>query len=181
VSNNNQSFESRDGRLVIATAASMAMNLRMGQASVFVSGLRSELELNHSSNHAASSLTHPRRVELDDTVDKAKLWLALTTAESALCMGTSRTPLSKRSRHDLELVDLHILQGPTGDLRLGLLAQIFELMEEATQTQTVTNDTFEPWFRRIRATMGRFDELYRSVQALAGKFASSSYSNSHSN
>lgn len=139
----------------------MAMNLRMGQASVFVSGLRQD----ESSRRASGA----KQAEIDDAADKAKLWLEITTVESALCMGTSRSPLSRRSEHDLELLDVKgNLSSINSDMRLGLMAQIYQLMEEATATQSVTGETFEPWFRMIRATMGKFDEIYRSVAALAG-------------
>lgn len=64
----------RDGRLLVASAVSMAMNLRLSQAIEYVAGLKEEIRKEE---------TNPDDVagELEDGVEKARLWLSLMNVE----------------------------------------------------------------------------------------------------
>ncbi|KAJ7628472.1 hypothetical protein FB45DRAFT_748384 [Roridomyces roridus] len=119
--------EGRDGRLLIASAVSMAMNLRLNQASEKVFAMRKANE---------------DPVVLEEMLENARLWIALTNTESVLCAGTGRIPLSKRSPEDLRLIefpedfdDVHF-----GDVRLTLTAESFDLLEKAL-THHITDES----------------------------------------
>jgi hypothetical protein len=82
----------RDGRLLIASGVSMAMNLRLSQAVEYVSGLRSDMK-------KGKGVSDPITSDLEDAMEKARLvcriiylsltfynnylqWLCLMNAES---------------------------------------------------------------------------------------------------
>lgn len=63
--------EGRDGRLLIASAVSMAMNLRLNQASLKANNLQKRGRLSVEDTEA-----------LEEMVENARLWIALTNTES---------------------------------------------------------------------------------------------------
>lgn len=61
----------KDGRLLAATAVSLAMNLRMSQAGQYASRLKEEAKRDKS-----------KEKEVDDVTDMARLWVSTTIVES---------------------------------------------------------------------------------------------------
>ncbi|TFK43858.1 hypothetical protein BDQ12DRAFT_198358 [Crucibulum laeve] len=112
--------DTRDPRLLVASAVSMGMNLRLSQASTQVKILRDEGTLGGMS-----------QARLVDCTEKARLWILLSTVESLLCVGTERAPLSRRSEIDYQGIDLASYSTPESAraMRLGLVAKLLDTTE----------------------------------------------------
>lgn len=73
----------------------------------------------------------------------------LIRSSTRLCVGTGRVPLSRRSAQDLELVEYpkHFdVPVNYGDLRLGLTASNFDLVEEGVQKRLQTGTDVDDWY-----------------------------------
>ncbi|KAF8186901.1 hypothetical protein K438DRAFT_1835240 [Mycena galopus ATCC 62051] len=108
----------RDGRVLLASAISMAMNLRLNQASAMAEALK-------AARRNEGCYMPEEDAGLNQMLEHARLWIAITNAESMLCIGTGRTPLSRRSAEDKKLVEFpKSFVGLTDyrDLRLGLVS-----------------------------------------------------------
>ncbi|KAJ7253046.1 hypothetical protein B0H12DRAFT_602239 [Mycena haematopus] len=152
--------EGRDGRVLIASAVSMAMNLRLNQASSKANNLK---KLN------GGRLSAEDTEALEEMVENARLWIALTNTESMLCVGTGRVPLSRRSPEDLQLI-----QFPTvfdelvnyGDLRLGLTASNFGLVEEGVGHRLQVGTDVEAWYDEIMIILEKMKRMKRLLAPL---------------
>ncbi|KAJ7056991.1 hypothetical protein C8F01DRAFT_1152987 [Mycena amicta] len=153
--------EARDGRLLIASAVSMAMNLRLNQASLKESSLR---------KRNGGVLNADDQKILAETVEKARLWIALTNTESMLCLGTGRIPLSRRSAEDLQRVqfprnfDENVVN--YGDLRLGLVASAFDLVEEGANNRLQTGMNVDEWYDQIMIILEKLKRVKRLMAPL---------------
>ncbi|KAJ7142512.1 hypothetical protein C8R44DRAFT_846504, partial [Mycena epipterygia] len=76
-----------DAQSFISAGVRMAISLRLDHASA----LLVDMHRRASSNEV---------VNVYEVAERARLWVALTNAESMLCMGTGRTPLSRRTLSD---------------------------------------------------------------------------------
>ncbi|KAJ7772648.1 hypothetical protein DFH07DRAFT_733706 [Mycena maculata] len=110
--------EARDGRLLIVSAVSMAMNLHLQDDSSRATALRADMD----------KLSPARRSELYDSTERWRLWMYLSISESMLCMGTGRTPVSHISQLDNDITNTIALPKLScfyfRDIRLGLSAKI---------------------------------------------------------
>ncbi|KAF7292975.1 hypothetical protein MIND_01196700 [Mycena indigotica] len=149
--------EGRDGRLLVASAVSMAMNLRLNQASLKASSLRKRI------------LNPDEQRKLVEAVDNARLWIALTNTESMLCLGTGRIPLSRRSPEDL-----HEVQFPKAfhhdtnynDLRLGLVASAFDLLEDGANNRLQAGMDVDEWYDQITVILEKMKRVKRLMGPL---------------
>ncbi|KAJ7507192.1 hypothetical protein B0H11DRAFT_1970649 [Mycena galericulata] len=152
--------EGRDGRLLIASAVSMAMNLRLNQASSKALALR---KLN------GGRLSLEDTEALEETLENARLWIALTNTESMLCLGTGRVSLSRRSPEDLELIVFPERFDDSvdyGDLRLNLTAQAFSLLEEGVGSRLTVGVDVDSWYDRIMIVLEKMKRAKRLLVPL---------------
>ena len=63
----------RDGRLLVASAVSMAMNLRLSQAIEYVASLKEEIKKEHGEDGRDVEMPEEVRRDLEDGVEKARL------------------------------------------------------------------------------------------------------------
>ncbi|KAJ7337372.1 hypothetical protein DFH08DRAFT_748674 [Mycena albidolilacea] len=150
--------EGRDGRLLIASAVSMAMNLRLNQASLKANTLKKRGRLSVEDTEA-----------LEEMVENARLWIALTNTESLLCTGTGRVPLSRRSPEDLALVEYpkeFDQQVNYGDLRLGLTASHFDLVEEGVSNRLLPGKDVDGWYDGIMIVLEKMKRVKRLMMPL---------------
>ncbi|KAJ7682058.1 hypothetical protein DFH06DRAFT_286369 [Mycena polygramma] len=111
-----------DARSLISTAVRMALNLRLNHASATANDMRKR-EVNPIASNIA------------ETSERARLWIALTNAESLLCLGTRCARSSRRSTEDIRFVEfprVFTARPDLQNLRLGLTARQFDLYEEGT-------------------------------------------------
>ncbi|KAJ7184736.1 hypothetical protein C8R46DRAFT_1343754 [Mycena filopes] len=108
-------------RWLIAASVRMARTLRLDHASAVVLDLRKH--------------EFPDRVGISQAYEQALLWIALTNAESMLCLGTRSEPSSRRSDADRFLVQFPVDLDTHTDLRnlrLGLMTRQFDLCQEGS-------------------------------------------------
>ncbi|KAF8208203.1 hypothetical protein K438DRAFT_1813599 [Mycena galopus ATCC 62051] len=147
--------EGRDGRLLIASAVSMAMNLRLNQASLKANALKKK-----NSGHLSVEDTEA----LEELYENARLWIALTNTESMLCIGTGRDPLSRRSPEDMQLVQFPRVFDEFvnyGDMRLGLTASNFDLVEEGVANRLVAGMDVDKWYDLIMVVLEKLKRIKR--------------------
>ncbi|KAJ7792440.1 hypothetical protein B0H14DRAFT_2931001 [Mycena olivaceomarginata] len=127
--------EARDGRLLIASAVSMAMNLHLQDESKRASGLRTDKH----------SLSSDKAAELNESTQRWRLWMYLSISESMLCIGTGRNPVSQlsgaRSRLD------HIT------------AKLFNIAETALKLRLKSVSDLEDFFNETNHSIRLFSPL----------------------
>ncbi|KAJ6491921.1 hypothetical protein C8R45DRAFT_867452 [Mycena sanguinolenta] len=142
-----------DAKTLISTAVRMAAELRL--------------------NHASAAVIEMRKQECPDSVntteasERARLWIALANAESMLCLGTRRTPLSRRGPEDLLLIrfpPLLNLQSDFMNLRLGLAARSLDLFEEGASICLESDQ--QEWAQDIKSVLERMKREDRLLQPL---------------
>ncbi|KAJ7185706.1 hypothetical protein C8R46DRAFT_385042 [Mycena filopes] len=142
--------EGRDGRVLLASAVSMAMNLRLNQASFKADALQQTALMN------GGYLADENVQALDEMLEHARLWVSLTNAESILCIGTGRVPLSQRSAEDRKLIQFpKTFEGLTDyrNLRLGLVAMQSTITEEGVSLRINNNSEIDDWFDKMTAIL----------------------------
>ncbi|KAJ6588335.1 hypothetical protein B0H19DRAFT_203619 [Mycena capillaripes] len=152
--------EGRDGRLLIASAVSMAMNLRLNQASMKANAFKKQKNGRLSVEDAEA---------LEEMVENGRLWIALTNTESMLCVGTGRVPLSRRSAQDLQLVEYPKSFDDLvnyGDVRLGLTASNFDLAEEGCNHRLQTGTDVDEWYDGIMVILEKMRRVKRLLTPL---------------
>ncbi|KAJ7164867.1 hypothetical protein C8R46DRAFT_1097479 [Mycena filopes] len=149
--------EARDGRLLIASAVSMAMNLRLQDESKRAFSLRA----------AKAS-----EAEINESTTRWRLWMHLSISESMLCIGTGRTPVSSLSQLDHDMVSLSSLAEFTlpavRDIRLGLGAKMFEISETALKLRLKSTNAVDmgPFFSQINTVISSMEGLSRLLTPL---------------
>ncbi|KAJ7016007.1 hypothetical protein C8F04DRAFT_1167512 [Mycena alexandri] len=142
--------EGRDGRVLLASAVSMAMNLRLNQASQKADALQQKALMN------GGYLADEDVFALEEMREHARLWISLTNAESILCMGTGRVPLSRRSAEDRKLIEFPtIFEGLTDyrNLRLGLVAMQSTITEEGVGLRINGTSGIDDWYDEMTAVV----------------------------
>ncbi|KAJ7029210.1 hypothetical protein C8F04DRAFT_1116893 [Mycena alexandri] len=142
--------EGRDGRVLLASAVSMAMNLRLNQASQKADALQQTALMN------GGYLADEDVFALEEMREHARLWISLTNAESILCIGTGRVPLSRRSAEDRKLIEFPtIFEGLTDyrNLRLGLVAMQSTITEEGVGLRINDTSGIEDWYDEMTAIL----------------------------
>ncbi|KAK0213993.1 hypothetical protein IW262DRAFT_1407917 [Armillaria fumosa] len=146
-----------DGRMLIGMAATMATNLRLSEATATVMSLRDRLSGDFD------------QAVLEKALNRARLWITLSTTESMLCVGTRRTPLSSRSAFDLTIFPIISPSNASEgrDLRIRLLAEIFDSTEQGLMVQFASRADMETWFNGITNALSAMDRLSRLISPLS--------------
>ncbi|KAL0580498.1 hypothetical protein V5O48_001485 [Marasmius crinis-equi] len=152
-----------DGRLLIATAISMAMNIRLNEAPQRTLALL-------NSQLAGETVVE---AHLLDSMDKTRLWISLSNAESLLCIGSGRGALSKRDPATYmnifrlrETIPTDKIGGP--DARLRILADLYEITERgfAIKFASHSEQDMKSWYRSSENVRKEFSQLERIIQPL---------------
>ncbi|KAJ7591491.1 hypothetical protein C8J56DRAFT_935703 [Mycena floridula] len=148
----------RDGRLLIASAISMALNLRINESAGKLISVR----------EAKSSMDE---VEMTALSSKARLWAALTNVESSLCVGSGRTPLSRRTSADIYFIPLTPQEPSTlagcRDLRLRLLSELFFVTEKACSIRwDNSKEGLETWYDEMADQLSSIGRIRRLMAPL---------------
>ncbi|KAJ6588290.1 hypothetical protein B0H19DRAFT_1098634 [Mycena capillaripes] len=150
--------EARDGRLLIASAVSMAMNLHLQNETTRLSGLRAEKD----------GLSSNKQTELDESTRRWRLVAHIFFFE--LCIGTGRTPVSHISKLDQDLLSLsslpHFNLSAIRDIRLGLGARMFQLAEAALKLRLQNAAELGTFFEQINDKINNMEGLGRLVTPL---------------
>ncbi|KAJ3772884.1 hypothetical protein FB446DRAFT_772141 [Lentinula raphanica] len=151
----------RDGRLLVASAVTMAHNMRLNEACQVAARLKSKRD------KGEEVLEH----ELYDATNKTRLWMALTNVESLLCTGSGRNPLSKRCPGYLSMFTssrfpVDIASGR--DLRLKLLAELFDITEAglSIRLQTLSEADVNHWYDRFVHVLSNLSRVARVLLPL---------------
>ncbi|KAK0470166.1 uncharacterized protein EV420DRAFT_1498721 [Desarmillaria tabescens] len=149
---------SGDGRMLIGMAITMAMNLRLGEAVATAISLRNSRLLGEGDQAA-----------LEKALNKARLWMTLSTTESMLCVGTRRTPLTSRSAFDWTIFPIISPSNSSDgrDLRIRLLAEIFDSTEQGLKVQFASRADMETWFNEVTNVLSAMDRLSRLISPLS--------------
>ncbi|KAJ7253025.1 hypothetical protein B0H12DRAFT_1233738 [Mycena haematopus] len=154
--------EARDGRLLIASAVSMAMNLHLQNESQRAISLRAD--------KAGLLSSTDKQAELIESIEKWRLWMHLSIFESMLCLGTGRIPVSHFSQSDHQMINLSAMGEFTltavRDIRLGLTAKLFDISETALTIRTKSVDDLGPFFDKINASLQLLEGLSRLMTPL---------------
>ncbi|KAF7337872.1 hypothetical protein MVEN_02010200 [Mycena venus] len=152
--------EARDGRLLIASAVSMAMNLHLQDESRHATGLQAAMD----------RLSSDKQAELDESTHRWRLWMCLSISESMLCIGTGRTPVSTISPVDRTIVSLSSLPSFTPfavrEFRLGITARLFELTETVLKLRLRSIEDLESFFDQINSAVYSMEGLSRLFSPL---------------
>ncbi|KAJ7355870.1 hypothetical protein DFH08DRAFT_738004 [Mycena albidolilacea] len=152
--------EARDGRLLIASAVSMAMNLHLQDESKRASGLRTEKD----------SLSSDKAAELNESTQRWRLWMYLSISESMLCIGTGRNPVSQLSELDRDLISISAMPPSTlpdiRDYRLSITAKLFNIAETALKLRLKSVSDLEDFFNETNHSMYSMEGLSRLFSPL---------------
>ncbi|KAJ7907342.1 hypothetical protein B0H13DRAFT_2019088 [Mycena leptocephala] len=147
--------EARDGRLLIASAVSMAMNLHLQNESKRATSLRAQKD----------SLSPEKQAEINESIHRWRLWMHLSISESMLCIGTGRTPVSHLSQLDHDMISLSSLPPSTlsavRDNRLAMSAKIFDITETALKHRLKGVEDSESFFDQINTLIYSMEGLSR--------------------
>ncbi|KAK7042474.1 hypothetical protein R3P38DRAFT_2890671 [Favolaschia claudopus] len=154
--------ETRDGRLLIASAVSMAMNLHLQDESRHAAVIRQDkLGLVSSTE---------KQTELINSIRRWRLWMQLSVSESMLCLGTGRLPVSQFSQADHEIINLSAMAdfslSAVRDIRLGLNAKLWDISETALKLRVSNFDDLEAFFEKINSSLHLLEGLSRLITPL---------------
>ncbi|KAF7316156.1 hypothetical protein MIND_00133800 [Mycena indigotica] len=138
--------ERRDCRVLIASAVSMAMNMRLNQASAKANKLHKARQM------SGGKLSAGDFAVLEEASEQARLWISIVNAESMLCIGTGRIPLSRRSADDNIFVQLpESFSGIInyGDMRLGIVAMQSSVAEKGVSSRIDSSREADDWYDTI--------------------------------
>ncbi|KAJ6488339.1 hypothetical protein DFH09DRAFT_1377675 [Mycena vulgaris] len=144
-----------DTRRLISEAVRMAVSLHLDHASAVVDDMR---------RRGSES----DRTNLRDASEHARLWIAITNAESMLSLGTGSSPSSRRTPSDYQLVKFPAefnAQTDLRDVRLGLTGKQFDLFEEGAK-MCLPPGREEGWAQQIKGVLQRMDHWYRLLNPL---------------
>ncbi|KAJ6591000.1 hypothetical protein DFH09DRAFT_1138290 [Mycena vulgaris] len=151
--------EARDGRLLIASAVSMAMNLHLQNESKRAIGLRADKD----------GLTPAKQAELDDSTQRCQCTpfpaspIFSLIPFVRLCIGTGRAPVSHISRLDKDMASLATLPNFTlpaiRDIRLGLSVKMFQMTEIALKTRLKSVVDLNAFFHTVNGSNYSMESL----------------------
>ncbi|KAJ3758560.1 hypothetical protein EV360DRAFT_43627 [Lentinula raphanica] len=153
----------RDGRLLVASAVSMAHNMRLNDACVHVTRLRERRGRGEDVSDR----------ELFDAMNRTRLWIALTNVESLLYTGSGRNPLSKRTGEYLTIFPLSSNlpsdMASGRDLRLRLLAELFDITEAgiAIRLESLSEPHVNQWYDGFVHALSNLNRVARILLPLA--------------
>ncbi|KAJ7738751.1 hypothetical protein B0H16DRAFT_1569669 [Mycena metata] len=143
-------------RSLLSAAVRIAMNLRLNHASAVVKDSR--------------KYEFPDATSISEAYEQALLWIALTNAESMLCLGTRSEPLSRRSDDDCLLIQFPVVLDARTDLRnlrLGLTARQFDLYEECSMICLGSELDKVEWARDIKSVLQQMRRGSRHLMPMA--------------
>ncbi|KAF8205533.1 hypothetical protein K438DRAFT_514383 [Mycena galopus ATCC 62051] len=165
--------EARDGRLLIASAVSMAMNLHLQDESKRASSLRTDED----------RFSTDKQAELTESTLRWRLWMQLSISESMytfpllsslhfsdhaylrLCVGTGRTPVSHLSQLDRDMIGLSSFPSfnisAIREWRLGVTAKLCDITETALKLRLKSPDNLEFFFEQINLAISSMEGLSR--------------------
>ncbi|KAJ7592949.1 hypothetical protein C8J56DRAFT_486187 [Mycena floridula] len=145
-----------DSQVLLGAAVSMAMNQQISTAST-------KLLQMQASNYATAE-------EISELTNRARLWTSLTNMESLLCLGTARTPLSRRSAPDRKFISHSVFSPSTliecRDSRIKFLAEIFTCAETAATIQLLDPARLDAWYDEFMRSLGPLDGARRLIYPL---------------
>jgi hypothetical protein len=147
---------------LLQTAANLAITLDFNHASSKCLTLADERTEN------GGSLSPAKQQEYQTLLNHAHIWLSITNTESILCLGTGSLPTTKRSSFDRRLVN--IPASATGacvrELRLGLLAELFDIVEQGMQLRLTNADMLQDWSDEISEVLLKLARMDRIIAPL---------------
>ncbi|KAF7366732.1 hypothetical protein MSAN_00931300 [Mycena sanguinolenta] len=146
--------EPRDGRLLITSAVSVAMNLHLQDASKRALSLRA----------AKEELSSEQQSELSGCIQRWRMWVHLSICESILCLGTGRKPVSYFSPVDQHIFDEALFPeslSAVRDVRLGLMARMFDMVETALKLGLESPEGLGHFFEQINESIYSLEGLSR--------------------
>jgi hypothetical protein len=91
----------------------------------------------------------------------------------SLCLGSGRLPLSQRSVADIRLILLTPRSPSTKqecrDIKLRLLAELFDIMQKADKAELKDKEGLEPWYLARREGLEEVNRIQRFLLPLPGK------------
>uniref|UniRef100_A0A0W0F2X1 Xylanolytic transcriptional activator regulatory domain-containing protein n=1 Tax=Moniliophthora roreri TaxID=221103 RepID=A0A0W0F2X1_MONRR len=154
--------EARDGHLILASAISMALNLRLNECPDLLLDAR-------QSGKSMDDRT------LEDMTNKAKLWLALANTDTLLSAGRGKSSLSNRGTAYSTLfpVPAGLPFGKSGrqELRSRLLGEVLDATEAALKLRltSIEPETFEKWHKQARDALLSLVQFQRIIAPLGGQ------------
>ncbi|KAL4076253.1 hypothetical protein V8B97DRAFT_2028809 [Scleroderma yunnanense] len=148
------SRETRDGRLLAATAVSMAMNLRLSQAMTYAKTLGSRKKPNE-----------PLNGELVEALDKARLWFALNNVETMLCYGTGRDAIADCDKliHD-SIATTSVATVPLArDMRLTLTSQLLSVTNHGLAIRLQSKSRLGVFYKEMVDIFAHMDNIERLI------------------
>ncbi|KAE9409792.1 hypothetical protein BT96DRAFT_984159 [Gymnopus androsaceus JB14] len=142
------SEDSRDGRLLIASAVTMALDMRLNDACELAMTLR-------DAHLRGEDVTDQ---EMLDASSRARLWIALTNAESLLC---DRCLYSRQIFLASDLISAR-------DTRLRLLAEMFDIVEAGIniRLESLSDVDVESWYDGFAHVLSGLDRITRLLVPL---------------
>ncbi|KAF9048191.1 hypothetical protein BDZ89DRAFT_754424 [Hymenopellis radicata] len=143
-----------DGKVLISMAVSIAVNMQLNESSKHVARLKAEGQLGP---------------ELDEHMDRARLWIMLANVETLLCAGSHRKPTSSRSELDLTLIPYFTPSDPAEgrDARIRLLAELFNATSQGINIKPVAHTEIEQAHTGINSSLDDLEGLLRVMLPLS--------------
>uniref|UniRef100_A0A0W0FM46 Zn(2)-C6 fungal-type domain-containing protein n=1 Tax=Moniliophthora roreri TaxID=221103 RepID=A0A0W0FM46_MONRR len=152
------SEEHRDGKLLIASAVSMAMNLRLNEAPQKVLAMQ--------------QIGKFHILKMVNILIYSSQWIAISSAERLLCIGSGREALSKRDPDYLSLFPIRE-EIPTDeirgrDVRLRMLADLYDVTEKAFSIKFTshTENDVNTWYHETEHARSEFSRIGRLILPL---------------
>lgn len=148
------SRETRDGRLLAATAVSMAMNLRLSQAMTYAKTLRNQKKPDE-----------PQSEELVEALDKARLWFALSNVETILCYSTGRDAISDCNKLISDSISTtSVATVPLArDMRLTLTSQLLSLTNDGFSLRLPSKSDLGVFYQGVINHSACMDNIERLI------------------
>ncbi|KAF8916805.1 hypothetical protein CPB85DRAFT_252905 [Mucidula mucida] len=150
-----------DGKMLISMAVTMAMNMRLNEASARAMKMRAN----------TSPLIPMDIIDYENKMNQARIWTVLTNTESLICIGSGRQTVSKRSPPDVDLFP--ILSPDTieegRDLRIRLFSELFDATERGLNAKLSCREQIEEWFHCVSSSLEELDRLVRLIKPLPSK------------
>lgn len=148
------SRETRDGRLLAATAVSMAMNLRLSQAMTYARTLRNQKKPDE-----------PPSEELMEALDKARLWFVLNNVETILCYSTGRDAISDCNKLISDSISTtSVATVPLArDMRLTLTSQLLSLTTDGLSLRLPSKYDLGVFYRDVTNHSVCMDNIERLI------------------
>ncbi|KAH8817572.1 hypothetical protein DL96DRAFT_1684543 [Flagelloscypha sp. PMI_526] len=143
----------RDGRPILSIAISMALALHFHQVSTWIC----------EQSHSDESFIPPPELAL-----QAQLWVSICNAESMMCLGTGRLPISRRSPADRTIFRTSKATSLLGgrEFRLHVLGTLYDLAERGT-CLIVSGDTRpDQWHENLQEVLNTMDALSQPTSAM---------------